>query len=208
MEQNKYFGKFIVFEGLDGSGQTTQANLLVDFLKQKRGKALLTKEPTVNSPFSKKIREVLKKKEKILPRKLQELFAQDRRWHLKNIILPNLKKGMAVVTDRYLFSSFAFGTASGVDYKYIAELNKDFLLPNLVFFLDVSPKNCLQRIERRGREKELFERKDRLEKVYSNYKKVLNDFKNKSKIYLIRGEKPISSVFKEIKNKIKTEKII
>lgn len=103
MEKNSYKGKFIVFEGLDGSGQSTQSGLLRDFLIKKGYKVLLTKEPTLNSKFGKKIKRVLNKKERVSAKKLQELFTQDRKEHLEKTIIPALKKGEIVISDRYFF---------------------------------------------------------------------------------------------------------
>ncbi|MDD5047666.1 MAG: dTMP kinase, partial [Methanoregulaceae archaeon] len=110
MPDNPYKGKFIVFEGLDGSGQSTQVKLLADFLKNKNIKVLATKEPTLDSAAGRLIRKALDKKTKILPKKFQELYAQDRKEHLNKVIIPNLEKGKTVISDRYFFSSFAYGS--------------------------------------------------------------------------------------------------
>lgn len=197
MQKNSYSGKFIVLEGLDGSGQSTQTKILTNFLKKKGYRVLKTKEPTSQSQAGKIIRKFLDKKEKTSARKLQELFAQDRKWHLKNLIIPALKKGKIVISDRYFFSSFSYGKAEGLALEKLIKLNEKFLLPDLVFFLDVRPKVCLERIKRRAREKTLFERKEKLEKVYSNFKKNLKKFKN---IYIINGNKSIKEVSKDIKD--------
>jgi len=101
MLKNTNKGKFIVFEGLDGSGQSTQAGLLKDFLLEKGYEVILTKEPTIESEAGRKIRKVLDKKLNLSPKELQELFAQDRKEHLENIIIPALKQGKMVISDRY-----------------------------------------------------------------------------------------------------------
>ncbi|MFH1841540.1 MAG: dTMP kinase, partial [Candidatus Nealsonbacteria bacterium] len=116
-------GKFIVFEGLDGSGQTTQANLLKDFLEEKGKEVVLTKEPTKNSEAGRRIREILDEKEKLDPIDLQRLFIQDRREHLDNLIIPSLKEGKTVISDRYFFSTIAFGASDGVDRNWLIEAN-------------------------------------------------------------------------------------
>lgn len=197
MIKNPYPGKFIVFEGLDGSGQSTQAGLLKDFLIKKGFKVVLTKEPTLDSEAGKKIRKILDKKEEVTAEHLQEFFAQDRKEHLEKVIIPALKKGKIVISDRYFFSSFAYGKASGVDLEWLIKINEKFLLPDITFLLKVSPEICLERIEKRnkGKERTLFEEKEKLEKVWKVYEILLSRFKN---IYLIDGEKPIEEVFKEI----------
>lgn len=202
MEQNSYPGKFIVFEGLDGSGQSTQVKLLTEFLKEKGHKVLETKEPTRNSKAGKKIRKILDKKTQVEPVQLQELFTEDRKWHLKNVIIPALKKDKIVISDRYFFSSFSYGMAEGLSLKQLIKLNDKFLLPDSVFFLDVKPKICLQRIKNRGEEKTLFEKEKKLEKVYQNYKRVFKKFETKIKIYFIDGERSIKEVFEDVKKVI------
>jgi len=198
MQNNPYPSKFIVFEGLDGSGQTTQAEILGSFLSQQGYDVLNTKEPTKGSEVSK----LIQTEKKIEPLELQQMFAKDRREHLNNLIIPALEQGKIVISDRYFFSSFSYGMASGLSLKEIYSLNNDFLIPNIVFFLDVGPKICLQRIIDRGQAITLFEKKDILEKVYENYKIVFREFKEKTIIHFINGKRPIKEVFEEIKSKI------
>ena len=194
--KNNYLGKFIVFEGLDGSGQTTQANLLKKFLEKNGFKVFLTKEPTKNSPAAKKIEKVLKKKLKIAPFFLQELFAKDRDWHLKKEIIPSLKKGKIVICDRYFFSSFAYGASEGLSLRHLIKLNQNFLLPDLTFILKVSPKECIKRIEKRGEGFRLFEKEKKLKKVWKYYQNFPKIFKN---VKIINGEGKIKEVFERIK---------
>lgn len=196
MQQNPYSGKFIVIEGLDGSGQTTQANFLKDFLSKKGYSVVLTKEPTLDSEAGKKIREVLNKRIKIESRPLQELFAQDRKEHLENLIIPTLKEGKIVISDRYFFSSFAYGVGPGVSLEWLIKINDEFLIPDLTFILEVRPEVCFERIEKRGEEKTLFEEKKKLARVWEVYKTLPNRFEN---VYIIDGERPMEQVFEEIK---------
>jgi len=202
MEKNPHSGKFIVVEGLDGSGQTTQANLLKDFLEEKGHEVVLTKEPTKDSVAGRRIRKILDKKFKLGPNILQQLFTEDRAEHLENVVIPALKAGIMVISDRYCFSSFAFGVASGVELKWLIHINSDFLLPDLAFILRVSPKICVERIEKRGKRRTLFEEKEKLEKVWQTYQILPNRFRN---IYIINGEKPIREVFSQVKTILKSK---
>jgi len=204
MIKNPYPGKFIVFEGLDGSGNSTQAELLKKYLQKKGFKVLLTKEPTQKSLAGKKIRKVLEKKEKTSPFKLQKLFVQDRKEHLRNEILPALKQNKIVISDRYFFSTFAFGAAEGLSLNRLIKLNEKFPFPDLTFILDAKPKTCIQRIEKRGKKKTLFEKEAPLKKTRGFYKIFPKRFKD-HKIFLINAEKPIKEVFKEIKKIINKE---
>ncbi len=196
MLKNSYSGKFIVFEGLDGSGQTTQARLLKEYLERAGLKVLAMKEPTQNSSAGKKIQRILDKKEEISSADLQKLFVEDRKEHLEREILPALKRGEIVICDRYFFSTFAFGAASGLDLEWLIKLNEKFLLPDLTFILKAKPETCLQRITKRGTEKTLFEKKETMEKVWQVYEILLQRFEN---LFLIDAEQPIEQVFSQIK---------
>lgn len=199
MEKNSYQGKFIVFEGLDGSGQSTQASLLRGFLIEKNYQVVLTKEPTIQSEAGRRIKEVLEKRSEITPSGLQELFAKDRGEHLRNIVIPSLKEGRAVISDRYFFSSFAYGASEGLDLEWLIRINNDFLLPDLTIILEVRPEVCISRIEGRGSEKTLFEKKEKLAKVWEVYEKLPVRFEN---VKVIDGEKPIEEVFSQVKEAV------
>ena len=197
MIQNNNQGKFIVFEGLDGSGQSTQAKLLKKFLIERGFGVVLTKEPTKDSQASREIRETLDKKIKISPQKLQELFTQDRREHLANLIIPALKEGKMVISDRYFFSTFAYGVFSGLELDWLMKINDEFLVPDLTFILKVKPETCVSRIEKRGISKTLFEETQKLSGVWKTYAILPDHIKN---AYIIDGEKTIEEVFAQIES--------
>ena len=196
MIENNYIGKFIVFEGLDGSGQSTQAGLLKDFLIGKGFDVILTKEPTRDSEAGKKIKEILEEKIKKDPAKLQELFTRDREEHLDKLIIPALKERKFIVCDRYFFSTFAYGVSDGLDLDWLIKINENFLLPDLTFLLKVKPEVCIKRIEKRGTPKALFEKTEKLAKVWQIYEKLPEKFKD---IFVIDGEKTIEEVFSQVK---------
>jgi len=221
MKKNLYKGKFIVFEGLDGSGLSTQAKLLGDYL-QNRGPAhiatparsdaassgersvaggrevILTKEPTMDSEAGRQIRAILDEKIKIEAAEIQRLFVQDRKEHLDNLIVPALKAEKMVISDRYFFSTLAFGAVSS-NLEWLIGLNKDFLLPDMTFLLLVRPEICVDRIIKRGEGVKLFEKLPTLEKVYKNYQIIAERFEN---VYVVNGEESAEEVFEEIKNEI------
>lgn len=203
MQTNNYLGKFIVFEGLDGSGQTTQVSHLRNFLSSKGINIVSTKEPTIDSGAGRRIREILDEKEKIEPLELQKLFVQDRREHLGNLIIPALKEGKWVISDRYFFSTFAFGSSDSLGLEQLIKLNNDFLLPDLTILLKVRPEICVDRIEKRGEGIKLFEKREKLAKVWETYKILPDRFPN---MHVIDGEKSIEEIRNQIKNIIK-EKI-
>ena len=201
MIKNPYPGKFIVFEGLDGSGQSTQADLLRDFLIKKGFDVILTKEPTKDSRASREIKKALDEKIKIEPSKLQELFTEDRKEHLEKLIIPALKGNKMVISDRYFFSTFAFGTSDGLTLDWLIKINDKFLVPDLTIILKVSPENCVERIEKRGSAITLFEKKEKLKKVWQTYQILPNRIKN---TYIIDGEKSIEEVSKLVKELVRS----
>ena len=136
MKKSIYPGKFIVFEGLDGSGQSTQAQLLKDFLMKRGHKVHLTKEPTSNL-IGGLIRGQLTNEWKTSPECLQLLFAADRAHHLEKEIIPLLKKEVIVISDRYFFSTVAFGATEIKDKDWLLKINQKFLLPDIIFFFQL-----------------------------------------------------------------------
>jgi len=190
---------FIVFEGLDGSGQSTQSKLLAQYLTEQGRPVVLTKEPTLDSQAGKKIREILDEKTVIEPAKLQELFVEDRREHLKNLIIPALKEGKIVISDRYFFSTLAYG-AIDLDLEWLIKINDEFLLPDIILILAVKPETAIERIKNRGDEIKLFEKQEKLEKVWRTYQILSQRF---SDVYMINGEKSIKDVHSDILKIIK-----
>lgn len=199
MIKNNYRGKFIVIEGLDGSGKSSQVEFLVKFLKERGKDVVLTKEPTMDSEAGKKIKQALKKEIIIDPLELQKLYVQDRKEHLENKVIPALKEGKFAVSSRYYFSTFAYGYADGLDVNLLIKLNENFLLPDLTIIIGVLPENCIKRIENRGEPKEYFEKLEKLKKVNEFYKKIPNMFKN---IVMVNGEKTIQKVFDNVKKEV------
>ena len=194
MEDNVYPGKFIVIEGLNGCGKTTQIKLLKDLLIKKKMGVTTTKEPTLNSAAGRKARDILTKKCSASPSELQKFFCEDRKAHLKNLVIPALKKGEIVISDRYFFSTFAFG---GLDLSmdWLIKLNDKFLLPDLVFFLKTKPGICLERIACRGTKKRIFEKEKKMGQVWQNYTILSRRFKN---IHIINGERSIKKISTDI----------
>ena len=201
MIKNPFRGKFIVFEGLDGSGTTTQANLLFKYLKREGKKVFLTGEPT-HSLIGGLIEGQITGDWQSSPECLQLLFVADRAHHLEKGIIPLLKKGITVICTRYILSTLAYGSLDIKDEKWLMEINKNFIWPDITFLLKVSPKICIQRIKKERFHKELFEKEEKLKKVYKNYLKFAKRLKN---IYIIDGEKPIKEVFKAIKKIINSK---
>ncbi len=185
---------FIVFEGLDGSGLSTHAELLKKSLTEKGKQVVLTKEQTVNF-IGGIIKSVLRKDMRISPLTLQLLFTADRAHHLFSEIEPELEKGRIVISDRYIFSTLAFGGLD-LDIEFLKQINSKFRTPDLTFVIDVPPEVCLERIRKaRFEHLELFEGKEKFEKVRENFLSLKNYFPN---VHVINGNRPIEEVAEEI----------
>ncbi|MBD3207911.1 MAG: dTMP kinase [Candidatus Nealsonbacteria bacterium] len=196
MKKNTFPGKFIVFEGPDGSGQSTQSELLKDYLSENGYGVMLTKEPTFESEPGKEARRMMEKEIEFDPKRNQELITQDREYHLEKTVIPALKEGKIVISDRYFFSTFAYGAASGLDMAWLIEINDDYIYPDLVFLLKVAPDVCVERILKRGKKISVFEKEEKLEKILDAYEKLPGRFEN---IYIVNGERKIPKVFEQIK---------
>jgi dTMP kinase len=199
MSKNPYKGKFIVFDSLDGAGNSTQVKLLADYLNKIGKKTHITKEPT-SGLIGGLIKSQLAHDWKSSPECLQLLFCADRAYHLEKEIIPLLKKGINVISDRYFFSTIAYGNLGIKDLDWLIKINEKFLLPDLTFFLKVSPKVCIERIKKDRFEVTLFEKEKILEKVWENYEILAKRFEN---VFLINGEREIKEIAKEIRKIVK-----
>lgn len=206
MIKNSYPGKFIAFEGPDGSGQSTQVEKISQYLMRLHKKdpkrfprVHVTKEPSMGL-YGGLIREVLKERLKHGPRygalAMQALFVADRAHHLDHEVIPLLEEGHTVITDRYAFSTIAYGAAENTDlWNCLVVMNETFLKPDLVIVLDVSAEFCMERMHRTRGHLELYEKEEMLKRVLANYRKLAKGDKD---LFLVNGEVPVAKVFREI----------
>ncbi|MDZ7611837.1 MAG: dTMP kinase [Candidatus Moranbacteria bacterium] len=190
-------GRFIVFEGLDGSGQSTQVDLLNKYLKSKGEKTHLTAEPT-NNIIGGLIRGLLTKQWSLSNTGMQLLYCADRAHHLESEVYPALEAGNTVISSRYFFSTIAFGALDpNNSVEWLKTLNEKFPEPDATFFLRVSAKKCIERIENSRFRKEFFEKEKKLEKVLRVYDEIVKD-KDFKTFYVIDGEQPIEKVHQDV----------
>jgi len=161
-------GVFICVEGLDGCGKTTQAKLLVSRLRRSCD-AIYTAEPS-----SGKIGRFIKnhclhgdKRGSGVVEAL--LFAADRFEHVENTVLPALKKGRIVVSDRYVYSSLAYQGATGLELEWIERINEHAVRPDLAIFIDVEPETVVQRLKPRKSVMENLETQRKVREVYVKF---------------------------------------
>lgn len=187
----KVLSNFIVLEGLDGSGTTTQMDLLSKRLVSGGARVMTTCEPS-KGPIGRLVRGVLRQEIHVDPYSLALLFAADRNEHLYNPtdgMVAHLKTGGIVVCDRYLFSSLAYQSV-GCSYDFVASLNVRFPLPEYLIFLEVSPNETKRRLsERPG--VELFDDSAIQERILLNYERGMREF-NRPGMHIARIDGSVS----------------
>lgn len=185
--------KFIVFEGLDGSGITTQSTLLRNYFCGKDKEVVLTKEQT-DGIIGGMIKSCLRGEWKTDPLTLQMLFVADRSHHLKNEIEPALKKNKIVICDRYVLSNLAYGSLD-ISINTLKAMNANFRKPDMTFFVDTQPRICMERIKKARHHIELFEQEQKLEQIRRNYLSLKSYF---PETYIIDGNGRPEDVFNEV----------
>jgi dTMP kinase len=209
-------GKFIVLEGLDGSGTTTQAEILVEFLKKQGKDVVLTNEPT-QGPIGMLVRLILsnrlrmatddKKLDYLSDQSIALLFAADRLDHLQHTILPALEAGKWVVSDRYVLSSYAYNM--GMDQKnfdWVRTINSKAIFPDLTLFLYTSVGICEERMRKDRWHTELYESPEILSAVEKNYSRAIKHMGSfhpgLMPIDFLAGNEPLEDVSKQVREKV------
>ncbi len=193
---------FIVMEGIDGAGKSTQARLLAEWFRGHGKEVVLTKEPT-DTAFGKLIRRLVLTggREGIIDgaRISHEaealLFAADRAEHVHKLIKPALKAGKVVISDRYFYSSLAYQWARGLDLEWLIDLNKFAIRPDLVILLDLPAKESMKRINGRSIKTEFDKIAELQKKVRENYLKLAEMF---PEIRIVNALAPLEDIHNDI----------
>lgn len=201
-------GKFIVLEGIDGSGKTTQVDRLYQKNVDNNINCYQTKEPT-DLVIGKLIRQILTGEVKLDNMALAPLFVSDRLDHLLNPnegLLSILKDDITVICDRYYFSSYAYHGVD-IDMDWVINANSvcaNLLKPDVTFFIDVSPDIAIERIKQNRDTTDIFETLDRLKQVHKNYLIAFEKLKDSENVVFINGnntpEQITDDMFNHIKN--------
>lgn len=202
---SKILNNFIVLEGLDGAGTTTQLKKLKEALELLGHQVYITNEPT-DRPIGKVVRTVLSGDFKTTPLTLAKLYATDREDHLYNEkegIIKQLNDKKIVISDRYFYSSLAYQSVAS-SFEDVEKLNKDYPHPQILVYIETPIKECLSRIDSRGKKKDIFEEKEFLTKVNDNYNKVLLNLPSNVNLIKIDGTLSISDITQLMLKKIKT----
>ncbi len=166
-------GRLLAFDGLDGSGKSTQLAGLARRLRARGVDAVATREPT-DGPHGQRIRSMAAAGERAAPAEELRLFVADRREHVTHVIQPALARGAIVLSDRYFLSTVAYQGARDLDpAALLRESEAEFPHPDLALLFELAPRVCLERVRTRGGTPEpAFERLDRLERVAAVFRSL------------------------------------
>ena len=191
--------KFIVVEGLDGTGKTTQIKILAEYIKAKGRAVEITAEPTAH-PTGKLIRKILSGEVKTTPWSLAALFLSDRIVHNKadDGIERMLSDGKTVISDRYYYSTFAYqGHETDLSWAMDMHFNcPEVRKPDLVLFLTMSPEKCVERIRANRPDEaiEIYENVESLTKISRQFDTVFEKLKDRENIVYIDADGTIEEV--------------
>lgn len=193
---------FIAFEGIDGSGKSTQVKLLTVRLEEAGHKVYATFEPT-GSPMGRIIRDMFNHRMEGDHRTIAALFVADRLHHLLESstgMLRKLEEGYTVITDRYYFSSYAYHGVH-VDMDWVIQANSlsaGLLRPDLNIFIDISPEVSMERLKKSREAIEMYETYDNLNKVRAKYLEAFEQLKEVERICVVEGDRSPEAIAGEV----------
>ncbi len=190
-------GVLIVFEGIDGTGKSTQARLLADALRAEGRRVILSREPT-NGAFGQRLR-ASATSGRLSPEEELQLFLQDRREHVETLIEPALQGGEIVILDRYYFSTMAYQGARGFDPAEIRRVNEEFApQPDLLLLFDLPVETALGRIGVRDGKGNEFEQRESLSRCAEIFHSIRNEF-----VRLIDADQPVEDIHRAVREEVR-----
>jgi len=207
--RNTYGGLYVVLEGIDGSGKTTQVEELTKYFESQGKQVVRTREPRKDEGLiGELIQKILHGKSKIPPVAFQYLFSADREMHHEELIIPSLREGKVVISDRCFWSAIPYGLLdrraeldrNSMEYLLAAQsilsMYHQFIVPDHTFFLDIPLDVAMKRIRGKGEEKEIYEERSKLEKIVNGYDWLLKEFPKEFKV--IEGTREVKDITEEI----------
>ena len=200
--ENKKRGRFIVFEGIDGAGKTTQIELLEKYLQTTGRRVYRTAEPT-ESVSGGLLRDALSGVAKRSACEMAALFTLDRIFHNVNPVCgiqKMLEDGYDVICDRYYYSSMAY-QGSETDADWVRDMNincPEILRPDLCIFLDLTPEESMERISHRHGTQEIYETVEKLTAVREKFFRVLEELGNAERICVVNAARGVDAIHKDI----------
>ncbi|OHD67623.1 MAG: dTMP kinase [Spirochaetes bacterium RBG_16_49_21] len=186
---------FLVFEGIDGSGKSTQADLLFRHVSSRGLSAVRLAEPT-DGKWGSQIRVMLREKNMLPVLEQHKLFLMDRKDDAERNIIPALNENRIVIMDRYYYSNAAYQGALGIPPERIIRENREMQVPepDRVYYIDIPPDIAAQRVTGRNNAQDIFERESFLKKVRGIFRSVADE-----KFLAIDGTKKVEEIFEIIK---------
>lgn len=191
LKKNEYPGLYIALEGIDGCGKTTQAAQLLEYFKSKGKEVVLTREPRKDGLVGELAAKILLGEVKVPAVSLQYLFSADRAIHHEELVLPSLKAGKVVITDRCFWSAIVYGILDRTSGRYdksaadlllisqsILSMYHQFTVPDYTFYLKIPLDESLHRLDEKDAAKEIYESKSKLSKVMEGYEYLKERFSN------------------------------
>lgn len=185
-------GKFIVFEGIDGSGKSTQIKLLTQYLKEKGVNLYTTREPT-DSPFGALAHQCMTGRIDTDDKTIASVCVADRIDHIfnkTNGLLQKINDGVSVISDRYYFSNYAYQGAY-MPMEWLIEANRfsaEALKPDVTIYIDVDSQTSAKRLLSRG-DKERYEEENTMFKIREKYFEAFELLKDKEVVRVVKSQK-------------------
>ena len=195
-------GKFIVFEGIDGAGKTTQINLLAKYLVEQGRAVYCTAEPT-ETVSGGLLRDALSGVTRRTICEMAAMFVFDRINHNVNPvngIQKMLADGFDVICDRYYYSSLAY-QGSGTDPEWVSNMNlncPEIMRPDVCIFLDLTPEQSMARINRGRATQEIYENEEKLTQVRNQFYRVFEDLKDRDNIKIVDAYRTVEEIHQDI----------
>lgn len=203
--KNKLKGLYIALEGIDGCGKTTQVEKLAEYFKSQGKEVVVTREPRKEGLIGDLAHKILLGEVKVPSVSLQYLFSADRSIHHEELVLPSLKKGKVVISDRCFWSAIVYGILDRTGGKYdksdadlllisqsILSMYHQFTVPDYTFYLKISLEESMRRLKQKKDGKEIYETRDKISKVLSGYGYLQDRFKDE--ITIVNGEGKVDEV--------------
>ena len=195
-------GKFIVFEGIDGAGKTTQINLLANYLRERGRAVYCTAEPT-ETVSGGLLRDALSGASRRTVCEMAAMFVFDRINHNVNPvngIQKMLADGFDVICDRYYYSSLAY-QGSGTDPEWVSNMNlncPEIMRPDICVFLDLTPEQSMARINRNRATQEIYENEEKLTQVRNQFYCVFEQLRERDNIQIVNAYRSVEEIHADI----------
>ena len=209
LQKNSYSGLYVALEGIDGCGKTTQLDKLSEYFKKQGREVVVTREPRKSGIIGDLVQKVLIGEEKLPAVSIQYLFSADRAANHQEIVLPSLKKGKVVISDRCFWSAVVYGILDRTGGEYdkkdadlllmtqsILSMYHQFTVPDFTFYLKIPLKESMKRLRLKKDVKEIYEDESKISKVLTGYEYLKNRFPDA--ITEVDGNQTVEKVTKEM----------